>query len=273
MGYKIITLAELTKMLEKYNHKELHVHHTWRPNHAQYYGTSHTSEDQRALDRQKAFYDYHTKTNGWIDIAQHVTLLPDGRFVTGRDFSVNPASIAGYNSGAFAVEMIGDFDIGRDKFEGTQKESMIGLARWFDKKGKYIRFHRENSSKTCPGSGIDKNEFMAEVRDTSEASEKIEDGGDKVKKGDKVKITGSKYTTGRSIPGWVKNQTHEVAQVKGDQVLLGYPNGISSWVYTKDVKNVSPAPVTKPTAPTTDYKKLYEAAKSKIDQIKKILEV
>ena len=28
---EIITLQELLKKLDKYNHKELHVHHTWQP--------------------------------------------------------------------------------------------------------------------------------------------------------------------------------------------------------------------------------------------------
>lgn len=162
--YEIINLDELIRRLEKYSHKELHVHHTWRPNHAQYYGTKHTDEDKRAIDRQKAMRDFHVNTNGWTDIGQHVTLLPDGRFVTGRPFDKTPASISGHNTGAFAVEMIGDFDKGKDKLEGRQKESIIGLARYFDSKGRYVRFHRENSTKTCPGSGIDKAEFMAEVR-------------------------------------------------------------------------------------------------------------
>ena len=62
------------------------------------------------------------------------------------------------------VEMVGDFDKGKDKFEGPQKEVMLTLARFFDLQGKYIRFHRENAPKTCPGTSIDKNQFMAEVR-------------------------------------------------------------------------------------------------------------
>ncbi len=158
MADKIITLAELLKMLDKYNHKELHVHHTWRPDHETYF------KKPDPLYWQAAMRRYHKETNGWSDIGQHVTLLPDGRFVTGRDFSRDPASIKGYNTKAFAVEMIGDFDIGKDVLEGKQRESIIELARWFDKRGRYIRFHRENSTKTCPGSGIDKAEFMAEVR-------------------------------------------------------------------------------------------------------------
>ena len=103
-----------------------------------------------------------------LALGQHVTLLPDGKFVTGRDFGKTPASIQGYNTGAFAVEMLGNFDIGNDKFEGPQKESMIKLARYFYSKGCYIRFHRENAPKTCPGTSIDKNEFMKEVMGMAE---------------------------------------------------------------------------------------------------------
>jgi hypothetical protein len=167
--YEILTLDQLLAWLDKYSHKELHVHHTWMPDHATYFATAAASEDERALARQASFYVYHTKTKGWADIAQHVTLLPDGRFVTGRDFSVSPASITGHNTGAFAVEMIGNFDTGHDSFRGAQRVSMIGLARWFDQRGKYVRFHCENSTKTCPGSGIPKANFMEEVRGTDTA--------------------------------------------------------------------------------------------------------
>ncbi|CZT55369.1 N-acetylmuramoyl-L-alanine amidase [Solibaculum mannosilyticum] len=48
--------------------------------------------------------------------------------------------------------------------------------------------------------------------------------------GDTVRITCSTYSTGQSIPSWVKSQTHKVSQIKGDKALLGYPDGIASWV-------------------------------------------
>jgi len=155
---RIININELLSMLAKYNHRELHLHHTWRPDHETYF------KKPDPLYWQEAMRRYHKDTNGWSDIGQHVTLLPDGRFVTGRDFGRNPASIKGHNSNAFAVEMIGDFDVGKDPFDGPQKDSAIQLARWFDKRGKNIRFHRETAAKTCPGSSINKYDFMNEVR-------------------------------------------------------------------------------------------------------------
>ena len=155
--FEIITITELLKRLDSYNHKELHVHHAWEPSKEDFNGSN-------GLQLQESMRNYHVNTLGWADIGQHVTLLPDGKFVTGRPFGQTPASIAGYNTGGFAVEMLGNFDAGHDVLEGPQKASILRLAKYFDDKGRYIRFHRENSTKTCPGSGIDKTEFMGEVK-------------------------------------------------------------------------------------------------------------
>ena len=46
---------------------EVHMHHTWRPNHAMY----------RGLASIEAMYQFHTgPQNKWSDIAQHVTIAP-----------------------------------------------------------------------------------------------------------------------------------------------------------------------------------------------------
>jgi peptidoglycan hydrolase-like protein with peptidoglycan-binding domain len=62
------------------------------------------------------------------------------------------------------MEMIGDFDLNRDPFDGPQKDSAIKLAQYFYQKGRYIRFHNENSSKSCPGTSIKKTEFIQAVK-------------------------------------------------------------------------------------------------------------
>ena len=162
---RIITIDELLQILDKYNHKELHVHHTWSPNH--------TNWNQRpdGLFWQQSMRNYHVNTLGWQDIGQHVTLLPNGLFVTGRDFGINPASISGYNTGGFAMEMLGNFDIGNDNFTGSQKESALKLAKYFLDKGRYVRFHRENAPKTCPGTSIDKEVFISEAKNIGQVQQ------------------------------------------------------------------------------------------------------
>ncbi len=54
--------------------------------------------------------------------------------------------------------------------------------------------------------------------------------------GSKVKITGSKYATGQSIPNWVKSNTYTVSQISGSKALI---KEIVSWVYIKDLNLVS----------------------------------
>lgn len=58
-----------------------------------------------------------------------------------------------------------------------------------------------------------------------------------IKVGDRVRPTGQKYATGQTIPGWVKERSHVVSQIKESQnkVLLGHPDGINSWVYLSEV--------------------------------------
>ena len=54
-----------------------------------------------------------------------------------------------------------------------------------------------------------------------------------IKVGSKVKIVGSKYATGQTIPSWAKNTTYTVSKIDGDKALI---KEITSWVYIKDLK-------------------------------------
>ena len=50
--------------------------------------------------------------------------------------------------------------------------------------------------------------------------------------GSKVRVTGTNYATGESIPDWVKQGTYTVSQITDNKALL---KEISSWVYLKDL--------------------------------------
>jgi peptidoglycan hydrolase-like protein with peptidoglycan-binding domain len=160
-NFEIITTDELIERLEGKKYKYAQVHHTWRPNHASFNGRNHVA-------LQQGMYNYHTEVNGWDDIGQHVSLMPDGLWVTGRSFSSTPAGIKGYNTGAFMVEIVGDFDKGKDKLEGAQLEEALQLYNHLYKQGSKILFHREHAAKTCPGTGLDKDEFIRQVKEWTE---------------------------------------------------------------------------------------------------------
>ncbi len=141
---------------------EVHLHHTWRPRHADFRGR-HTIEAMRRV---------HMDQNHWADIAQHLTIDPAGGLWTGRSWNARPASQSGRNgaadAGPFMIEMIGDFDDGQDRFDGPQKSAAIEVvATILAMAGLGIEqlcFHRElGSPKSCPGRSIDKATLAAEV--------------------------------------------------------------------------------------------------------------
>jgi hypothetical protein len=157
-----LSRAEFTSAVKGYAWRqpktEIHVHHTWRPNHAQYQG-------ERSI---VAMWEYHTKVNGWADIAQHVSIAPDGAIWTGRDWNKTPASAVGHNHpGIFMFETIGDFDTGRDPLTGEQLKSVVFvtalIAGKFNIPNEKIKFHNQMSAKTCPGSSLKRLEFLTAV--------------------------------------------------------------------------------------------------------------
>lgn len=138
---------------------ELHVHHTWKPNH---------SHKQSLLQLHENMRNYHVGTRGWQDIGQHVSIGKNGDVALGRDIKIMPASAFGHNGTPtwhpFMFEMIGDFDKGHDKLDGDQLDTVMAISQYFNKKGKKVRFHREmDNHKSCPGTGISKEWYMAQV--------------------------------------------------------------------------------------------------------------
>lgn len=176
MSFKKLNFNQLVEELNKLNFKQLHIHHTWKPAHKSFNGSNYNQV-------QQGMKNYHVNSRGWSDIAQHVTLFPDGIWLAGRAFNRNPASISGWNSGAFCVEMLGNFDkiggeynsLGYDKLEGAQKQQVLMLTKYFiDRYGEQsVKFHNENSGKTCPGNSINKAKFMEEARSINKAKPQI----------------------------------------------------------------------------------------------------
>jgi Caspase domain/N-acetylmuramoyl-L-alanine amidase len=154
--FQEMTVAEFADLLERFPFRRsinaVHMHHTWRPRHADYRGRA-TIE---------GMWRFHTKVNGWSDIAQHITIAPDGAIWTGRGWNEPPASARGHNGnrerGPFMFEMIGDFDRLRDPFRSPQMDAAVEviarLQALFNLPAESLRFHNQLSSKSCPGTSI-----------------------------------------------------------------------------------------------------------------------
>ncbi|MGH9627825.1 MAG: peptidoglycan recognition protein family protein, partial [Bryobacteraceae bacterium] len=140
----------------------VHMHHTFHPNRAEWKG----------LDSVEAMWRFHTQIRGFSDIAQHITIDPEGFIWTGRRWDQPPASATGFNGNSsrypFMFEMIGDFDEGRELFDGRQKQSAIEvIARvqhLFELPPESLRFHNQMSRKTCPGSAVRYEEIVELVK-------------------------------------------------------------------------------------------------------------
>ena len=139
----------------------VHMHHTWRPRRV----------DFRGHDTLIGMWRHHTQVNGWSDIAQHLTIDPQGFVWLGRNWNLPPASASGNNGnralGPFMFEMVGDFDAGREPFDGPQRETALRVValvqRRFGLPPASLRFHNMMSPKSCPGSAIDYDATVAEI--------------------------------------------------------------------------------------------------------------
>jgi hypothetical protein len=155
--YRRLSVAEFADLLARFPFtrrvNQVHMHHTWSPSRKEWRGAASV----------QAMRDFHVRTNGWSDIAQHVTIAPDGGIWTGRNWNQAPASSGGFNGtsavGPFMFETVGNFDVGRDPFDGPQRDAVLEvIARVqlrFGLPVESLHFHRQlNSPKTCPGSAV-----------------------------------------------------------------------------------------------------------------------
>ena len=72
------------------------------------------------------------------------------------------------------LEVIGDFDAGRDPFDGPQREAAISaialVQEQFGLPLETLRFHNQmNNANTCPGDGIAYAEVLDAVRERRKA--------------------------------------------------------------------------------------------------------
>ena len=164
---------------------EIHIHHTWIPSHKHYNG-------EKSIVAMRNFH----LSQGYIDIAQHVTIAPDGEVWDGRPWNIAPASAKPRDgkifnhAGVFMIEVLGDFDLGNDRLEGAQLEATLQsvgflqeffyqvdittnphvgktkqtVSRSYQRQQPGIRFHNEMDPKSCPGTSISKSILDAALK-------------------------------------------------------------------------------------------------------------
>lgn len=154
---------------------EVHLHHTYRPDIRQYEsgaGDGDINGERTGRALCEGMWRYHTQTLNWQDIAQHVTIDPQGRIWLCRDWNLPPASASGFNGnkqlGPFMIEVIGNFDAGEETLEGAQRDAVCtviaAMQKAFDLPLEALRFHNEMSQKSCPGDTASKAMILEDVK-------------------------------------------------------------------------------------------------------------
>ncbi len=124
-NFKLTTLEEFRKWLSNTSFKRpirlIQIHHTYVPD----YKTWAKNPDHIAHCKQMEHYQTKQRPEPFDSIGQNLTLFPDGKIVLCRPFDVVPAGIKGANSTGVCIEIVGNFDEGRDIMNSVQKEAVI----------------------------------------------------------------------------------------------------------------------------------------------------
>jgi uncharacterized protein YraI len=167
-GFTLMTPAEFGPWLKQQqvsrSVKVIQMHHTWLPNYRNFNGNNHFEKLQGMKSSHIA--------RGFSDIAQNITIFPDGRVAIGRPLNTVPAGIYGQNGNGICIENIGDFDLGKDQMTPEHKDSIIQVSaqlclkfglnpdinsivyhHWFDLRTGQ-RTNGSGNTKSCPGSGF-----------------------------------------------------------------------------------------------------------------------
>lgn len=164
--FRQVNRAQFAQILEQFQFTRritaVHFHHTASPRHRDFNG--HASV--------VSMFRHHTQNRGFRDIAQHITIAPDGSIFLGRNWNLPPASSAGRNGtrqvGPFMFETVGNFNVGEDPFRDPQRMTVITVIalvqRRFGLPATALNFHREFRATECPGTSMRKEVIIEEVR-------------------------------------------------------------------------------------------------------------
>jgi uncharacterized protein YraI len=167
-GFILMTTTEFGTWLKQQQIsrviKVLQIHHTWLPNYRNFNGSNHFEK----LQGMKASHI----ARGFSDIAQNITIFPDGKIAVCRPLNVVPAGIYGQNSQGICIENLGDFDIGKDQMTPAHQDAIVQASavlcskfqlipdtnsilyhHWFDLKTGQ-RTNGSGNTKTCPGTAF-----------------------------------------------------------------------------------------------------------------------
>ena len=141
-------------------------HHTWSPDKDSFDG-------ERSVKGMVRYWRGRQKASGWKNPpGGHFVVGPAGDIWAPFDDLALPLSASSsdtFNHQGVAVEIVGNFDEGRDELVNPQRHAVIGLFAGlmvqFGLSSADVFFHRDAPAarKTCPGSGLDRSQFRMAI--------------------------------------------------------------------------------------------------------------
>jgi hypothetical protein len=146
--------------------KWVQYHHTYIPAYKHFKGDNHF----KLCQSMEAAH----KERGFSEIAQNITIFPDGKVMICRNLNTIPAGIKGANTYGVCIENIGNFDKGMDTMTLAQRNSIALVTKcllkrfalvpsdqtvlyhhWFDlNTGERTSKEGTGVTKTCPGTAF-----------------------------------------------------------------------------------------------------------------------
>ena len=166
--YRLFDVEEFSDWLNALSLKRkitlIQNHHTEIPSYKDFHGDNHFALQQEMEEAHLA--------RNFDEIAQQLTIFPDGMICTGRSMELDPAGIRGANKGAICIENLGNFNKGNDEITEVQRKAILTVNVLLCKKFELIPstktlvyhhwYDRETGertggtgvTKTCPGANF-----------------------------------------------------------------------------------------------------------------------
>lgn len=156
---------------------KLVIHHTWRPTKSQWQG-------KESIEGLAAYYE----RKGW-NSGPHLFIADDGIWLfTPMNVKGTHAGVANWRS--IGIEVVGDYD--RKKWASDTKENALGaikiLMDKLDINTEMVKFHRDDTNKSCPGYSITKEWLFNELNYYNEKDDIPKWGKDAWKWADEEKL-------------------------------------------------------------------------------------
>lgn len=154
---KKLNIKEFESYVNSFNFSPLNpsrivLHHTWKPTTQEWQG-------QRSINGLKSFYE----GKGW-PAGPHLFIGEDGIWL------FSPMNIVGVHAGegntkSIGIEVVGDYD--NQVWTGKTKDNVLAVLKILKNKlnikDNGIYFHRNFSTKSCPGNSITKEWVLKEL--------------------------------------------------------------------------------------------------------------